>query len=137
MGVALLVFSAACAGVTRPPEPTRPDEIALAVPTQIKARDARLVMSERFRDEIKLTGVTRESPKASVTIVRGDATLLLRGLWIEAAQSIEVRWLKDHENLMVYATQVAVFTQQRDERPYSTEELSALSMANDQVSFFK
>ena len=46
-------------------------------------------------------------------------------------------WLgPEHENLLVYAKDVALFQQQRD-RPFYSQNLSAVSMANDQVSFFQ
>ena len=106
------------------------------MPTLIQAREARLVLSERFRREAKLGGTTQMSPKQGVDIARGQARFALRELLIEATDTIEVRWLPDHENLMVYATGVALFKQER-ERPYYSKDLAAVSVANDQVSFFK
>jgi hypothetical protein len=48
-----------------------------------------------------------------------------------------VTWLEpEHENLLVYAKEVALFQQHRD-RPYYSKGLTAVSMANDKVSFFQ
>lgn len=61
---------------------------------------------------------------------------VLKKLRVEA-ESIRVTWLgSEHENLLVYAKDVALFQQQRD-RPFYSKNLSAVSMANDKVSFFQ
>jgi len=71
-----------------------------------------------------------------VETATGSSVFVLRKLRIEA-ESIRVRWLEpEHENLLVYAKEVALFQQRRD-RPYYSKGLSAVSMANDTVSFFQ
>ena len=75
-------------------------------------------------------------PEPGVETANGSSVFVLRKLRIEA-ESIRVKWLEpEHENLLVYAKEVALFQQQRD-RPYYSKGLSAISMANDTVSFFQ
>jgi hypothetical protein len=95
-----------------------------------------VVLSGRFRKEAKLEGIHVASPEPEVATAGGGAVFVLRKLRIEA-ESIRVRWLEpEHENVLVYAKDVALFQQKR-ERPYYSENLSAVSMANDKVSFFQ
>jgi hypothetical protein len=71
-----------------------------------------------------------------VQTARGSSVFVLRKLRVEA-ESIQVTWLEpEHENLLVYAKEVALFQQHRD-RPYYSKGLTAVSMANDKVSFFQ
>jgi len=93
-------------------------------------------LSSRFRKEAKLEGIHLSSPEPDVATASGSSVFVLRKLRIEA-ESIRVRWLEpEHENVLVYAKDVALFRQQR-ERPYYSQNLSAVSMANDKVSFFQ
>ena len=93
-------------------------------------------MSGRFRKEAKLEGIQVSSPEPDVTTANGSSVFVLRKLRVEA-ESIRVTWLEpEHENLLVYAKDVALFRQKR-ERPYYSKNLSAVSMANDKVSFFQ
>jgi hypothetical protein len=119
-----------------PAEPDRPDAAVLARETRIKARSAELVLSGRFRREARLEGIRVERPQPHVVTARGSAVLVLRHLRVEA-EEIRVTWLEpEHENLLLYAKEVELFEQKRD-RPYFSRNLSAVSMANDQVSFFQ
>jgi hypothetical protein len=50
---------------------------------------------------------------------------------------VTVKWLSEAEdNVLVHARQVKLFRQVRTQ-PYETTDLSMLTMANDQVSFFR
>ena len=51
-------------------------------------------------------------------------------------ESLELRWLPDHDNLLLDAKEVALFHQKRA-RPYHLENATAVVMANDQISFFQ
>jgi hypothetical protein len=124
----------ACAAA--PKEPDRPDEVALELETLVQARTAELVLSSRFRKEAKLEGIHVAEPDPGVVTANGSSVFVLRKLRVEA-ESIRVTWLEaGHENLLVYAKDVALFQQQRD-RPFYSKNLSAVSMANDKVSFFQ
>jgi len=132
--LAWLFLLGACAAT--PKEPERPDEIALARETLIRAGTAELVLSGRFRREAKLEGIHIAKPEPGVETANGSSIFVLRKLRVEA-ETIRVTWLEpEHENLLVYAKEVALFQQQRD-RPYYSKGLSAVSMANDTVSFFQ
>jgi hypothetical protein len=75
-------------------------------------------------------------PDPGVVTASGSSVFVLRKLRVEA-ESIRVTWLEpEHENLLVYAKDVALFQQERD-RPFYSKNLSAVSMANDKVSFFQ
>ncbi len=90
----------------------------------------------RLRGEAKLEGIHRAAPEPGVEPANGSAVFVLRKLRVEA-ESIRVTWLEpEHENLLVYAKDVALFQQERD-RPFYSKNLSAVSMANDKVSFFQ
>lgn len=129
-----LLLLGACAATPKAPE--RPDEAALGRETLIQARKAELILSERLRGEAKLKAIHVAKPKPGVEEAQGSAVFVLRHLRVEA-ESIRVTWLApEHENLLVYAKEVALFQQQR-ERPYYSKGLSAVSMANDKVSFFQ
>jgi hypothetical protein len=130
-----LALLGACAASPKE-EPERPDAIALGRETLVRARTAELVLSSRYREEAKLEAIHIEKPEPGIVTARGSSVFALRKLRVEA-ESIRVTWLEpEHENLLVYAKDVALFQQQR-ERPYYSKNLSAVSMANDKVSFFQ
>lgn len=132
--VLLLVLLGACAAA--PKEPESPDAVALRLETLVRARTAELVLSSRFREQSKLEAIHVAEAQPGIVTARGGSVFVLENLRVEA-ESIRVTWLgPEHENLLVYAKDVALFQQQRD-RPFYSKDLSAVSMANDKVSFFQ
>ena len=115
--------------------PAAPDEQPLARNTVVKADSARIILSDRWRKQAKLAAVAVDEREPGVVVARGGATFRLRGLRVEARE-IEVKWLADHEDFLLYAQQVALFHQERKAAYHSTD-LSAVAMANDEVSFFQ
>ena len=107
----------------------------LAKQTFVKAERARLILAERWRTEAELEGV-RVERAGDVETARGGAVLRLKALRVEARE-IEVKWIADYEDVMLFAEKVELFRQQRGERPYGTENVAVLSLANDKVSFLQ
>jgi hypothetical protein len=93
-----------------------------------------VLLSDRWRGELRAEGARREEVEPGVERIRGDAVLRLRRLRVEARE-ITIRWLADYEDLLVYAEEVETFRQVRGGRPYGTENVSVVSLANDKVSF--
>ncbi len=117
-------------------EPERPDAQALARETLVRARRARLVLSERWREDASLTAA-HVAGEGAEQEAQGNVVFLLSGLRLEIAGSLKITWMPDHDEVLVYASDVELFRQQRKDRPYSSKNLSAVTMANDQVSFFQ
>ena len=113
----------------------RPDAAALAIETSVKARTVRLVLSSRWRETAKLEGVVVEHPEKGIVIARGSAVLQLEKLHVEASEWIKLTFLADHENLLLYAKDVELFKQQKG-YGHKTENVDAVTMANDAVSIF-
>lgn len=135
MRVALLCLLAACAGPPKDEGPPRPDQVGLERETRVEAEKVTIVASDHWRGEAKLEGIRVEHGENGVDRARGGATFKLLGLDVQAAE-IEVRWLGDHEDFVLYASNVAHFEQRR-EQPYTTGPLDKLTIANDHVSFFQ
>ncbi|MHC4223884.1 MAG: hypothetical protein ACYSX0_19930 [Planctomycetota bacterium] len=133
--VAMLIAGCAETGKKTEPERVPPDEKALKIETIVKARTGRLVLSERWRKEMKVEAIRVEEPSRDTLRARGSVVLDLRNLHVELADTLEVTFLPDHENLLFYAEEVALFRQQRG-LGHKTENVSAITMANDQVSYF-
>jgi hypothetical protein len=136
-------FGACATAPSKPDEPgaaaaaaRRPDERALARTTRVEARRVRLLVSDRWRKDGRLEGIVVERPDPQRDDAKGGARFRLKGLDV-AAEELEVRWLPDYEDLFLYASRVALFHQERDQRPYHSTNLSAVSMAIDEVSFFQ
>jgi hypothetical protein len=102
----------------------------------VKAEKVRMLLSERWKGEARLEGVRVEPSGGERTVARGDARLQVGRLLVEARE-IEVKWLADYEDVLLYAERVELFRQQRGERPYGTENVAVVSMANDKVSFLQ
>jgi hypothetical protein len=136
----LPLLLAACgtsaAAQRREEEAGRPDAAALARETIVRAKTARLVLSDYWRGEAELTAASPGDAEAATRIARGNVKFKLRGLSVEASESLELRWLPDHDNLLLDAKEVALFHQKRA-RPYHLENATAVVMANDQISFFQ
>ncbi|MGQ0614822.1 MAG: hypothetical protein ACT4PV_13890 [Planctomycetaceae bacterium] len=133
----LLLLAVACAACATTPgkgaEGESPATFALRRPTQVKARTAELILSDRLRPEAKLTAVRVETREDGKLLARGEAVLVLRHLRVECSESILVAYLPDHESLFLLARQVERFRQQ-DGYGHSTEQASAVSIADDRVT---
>ena len=138
MRVALLALLVGCSGTARSQaagKETRPDALALERHTSIEAETARVVASDHWKAGARLNGIRVETLEDGTVRARGGAVLKLGNLSVEARE-IRVRWLPDHQDFLLYAEHVKIFEQKRDQ-PYRSEGLAAVTMANDQVSFFK
>jgi len=133
--VALLCLLAACAGPPREEGPPRPDQVGLERETRVEAEKVTIVASDHWRGRAKLEGIRVEHGEDGADRALGGATFRLLGLDVKATE-IEVRWLGDHEDFVLYASNVAHFEQVR-EQPYTTGPLDKLTIANDHVSFFQ
>jgi len=132
-----LLLAAACgAPAKRPVRELPPDEAALRTPTLVRAQRVRLVLSDRWREQARLTAASIDRSDPRSVRATGNARFRLLGLHVEAGGELDVRWLANHENYLLYADQVELFRQERD-KPYRTSHLSALAIANDKVSFFQ
>lgn len=131
-----LVLFAAC-GSTKSADPEKardlpPDAAALDRETHVDARAAKLVLSDRFRAEAKVTG-SEIRMEGERTFVRGPAVFTLRKVTVAAREEIDVTWLPDHDNFLLYASDVEKFTQQSGFE-HGTEKVAAVSIANDAVT---
>jgi hypothetical protein len=136
--VALLLVGCASSGGRKKKEepPPPPDEAALEVPTTVKARAASLVLSERWRKELQVEAIQVTNPAPDRIVARGAAVLTLRKLRVEAGDKIEIRFLADHDNLLLDATEVEFFERFKGYK-HRTENVTAVTMANDHVSYFQ
>jgi len=116
--------------------PLAPDERALGRKTVVKAQRAQLALSERWRDDARLTAAYVSPAGEAEQQAEGNVVFLLSGLRLEVEGTLRITWIPDHDEVLLYATDVELFHQERD-RPYHSENLSAVTMANDQVSFFQ
>ncbi len=110
-----------------------PAAFAVTRATQVKARTAELILSDRLRPEVKLTAVRLETREDGRLLARGEALLVLRNLRVECAESILVTYLPDHESFFLIARQVERFRQQ-DGYGHSTERAAVVSIADDRVT---
>ena len=122
-------------GTTRPPEPTGPDAAALAMQTLVQARQAKLVLCDRWRSETKVEAIRVEDEGPGTQVARGSVVVTIRGLRVEA-EEVRLTWLSEGDSVVLWAEQVKLFRQHRGQ-PYETKDISMLTMANDQVSFFQ
>ena len=135
--VAILLWLAGCAALA-PEEPAVPplaDEQALEIPTQLKARTAKMVLSSRWRTEIEVEAISVDRSKGSVWIARGGATLRLRKLRALIQDELKITFLDDHEHLVLYATEVELIERQVG-YVHSHRDLQAITIADDKLSLF-
>jgi len=117
-----------------------PDERALAHQTLVQARTARVVVSERWRDRMKLEAIRTQSGSREgtpETVAYGAAVLQLGNLRVETSDRLEIRWMgPEHEDFLLHARDVAVFSRVEgyDNR---VENVAAATMANETVHFFQ
>lgn len=128
-----LLLAACAAPSGREPEPAPAAAFALRRPTEVKARTAELILSDRLRGEAKLSGLRVEPRAEGGVLARGEARFVLRHLRVECAESILVTYLADHESFFLLARQVERFRQQ-DGYGHATGPVSAVSIADDRVT---
>jgi hypothetical protein len=114
----------------------RPDESALQIETVVSARVVELILSDRWRDRVEVEGISVERPSANLLRARGSVVFRLEKLRVEASDTLEVKFLPDHEDLLLHARQVALFRQQKG-YGHRTENVAAATMANEHVSFWQ
>jgi hypothetical protein len=122
-------------GSTRPPEPLGPDASALAMETLVQAKQAKLVLSERWRSRAKVEAIRVQDEGPGAQVARGGAVVTIEKLRVEA-EEIRLTWLSEGDDLLVWAEEVKLFRQRRAQ-PYETKDIAMLTMANDKVSFFQ
>ena len=84
----------------------------------------------------KLEGIRVDETTPGTQVVRGSAVVVIDGLRVEADE-VTVKWLpEEHQDVLVHAREVSLFHQVRGQ-PYKTNDLATLTMANDQVTFFR
>ena len=137
MGAALLL--GACASGPQeqevdPAEANRPDVKALAIATTVEARTVEVILAARWRDEIKLSSDGRSMPEAGVVLATGNATLRLRGLTVNASESIKLKFQTDpgHEDLFLWAKAVKRF-ERKVAYGHRIEDASMVTMSNHEV----
>lgn len=121
-------------GSTREKPLEGPDADALALETLVQTRQAKLVLSTRWRPRTKVDAmrVADEGPGAQVA--RGSAVVTIEGLRVEADEA-HLTWLSEGEDFLLWAEEVRVFRQKRGQ-PYEIKDVAMLTMANDRVNFF-
>ncbi len=122
-------------GSTRPAEPEGPDAKALAMETLVQARQAKLVLSSRWRAEAKVEAIRVKDEAPGTQVASGSVVVTIRGLRVEVDE-MRLTWLLEGEDLLLWAEDVKLFRQRRGQ-PYETTDIAMLTMANDQVSFFQ
>ncbi len=118
------------AAATKPP----PEEFVLFYPTTVQARSAKLLLHERWRAEVKLEGIRVEDVGPRRVRARGEPTLTLRKLRIEARESIDVTYLADLRTLHLTALDVKRFEQLRGYKQ-ATVDVAMVTVSDDQVTF--
>jgi hypothetical protein len=129
----LLAGCAASAPEEPPPEP-RADEPHLDVPTQLKARTGKIVLSSHWRSAIELEAIHVERGEME-WIAKGSARLKLRGIEAEIRDELKITFLDDHEHFVLYATDVEVIAR-RVGWSHRHENVEAITIADDKLSLF-
>jgi len=121
-------------------KPRPPDEQALARETRVTAREVKLVLSERWRGRARIRAKHQEVVGAVGAIqvsLGGPVVFDLQKLHVEAADAMHISWLgPDHDNILLHARDVALF-QQTALFGHRAENVAAVLMADDVVSFFQ
>lgn len=136
LALALVLAACAAAGKEGAGGPEGPDADALKTETRVKARSVTIVLGEQWRAALEVEALRVERPAPDRILARGAATLRLRGLRVEAADSIEVTFLADHRDFLLHAKGVERF-EQKAGYGHRTENVDAVTMANDRVSIFQ
>jgi len=139
MGSALVLLLGACAGPSggSPADaaPARPDQAMLDVPTRLKARTARLVVSSHWRDQAILEGIHVDRGDGSQWVAEGDAKLVLRGIEAHCRERVSITFLDDHEHLVLYATDVELLERKKG-YVHRHADVPAITIADDKLSVF-
>jgi len=102
----------------------------------VQARRAEIILSVRWRKIAKVEAIRIDEEAPGTQVARGSVVVVIQGLRVEADE-VKIKWLPEAEdNVLVHARDVKRFRQVRAQ-PYETSDLAMLTMANDQVSFFR
>jgi len=146
LGLLAILLAAGCAGggtsASRPPDaaPPPPDAQALERATVVTAGVVKLVLSERWRREARVqsAGENVQAEEGSTVVTySGPAQLKLMSLEVSATKQLRITWLgPEHDNILLHATEVVAF-RQMETFQHSTENVSAVTMANDVVRYWQ
>ena len=112
----------------------RMDAKLLAIPTLIRSRTARVVLSSRWKGSVKLAGIRTEKTTPDQWLARGSAEFVLRELRIEATDEINVTFLDNHDDFVLFAKNVKLYKRKKDHIVDRQENVQAITIANGQVS---
>lgn len=147
IGLFAVLLAAGCAGggtsASKPKPPDArppPDAQALERDTVVTAGVVKLVLSERWRSKARVQSAGETiavEEGATVVSYRGPAQLKLMKLEVSATKQLRISWLgREHDNILLHATEVVGF-RQKETFQHSTENISAVTMANDVVRYWQ
>lgn len=104
--------------------------------TLVQARRVEIILSVRWRKKAKVEAIRVEEDPPGTQMARGSVVVTIERLRVEADE-VKLKWLSEgDDNVLVHARDVKLFRQVRAQ-PYESRDLAMMTMANDQVSFFK
>jgi len=131
----LFLLTACAAAPAEDAPPARGDAAPLDVPTLVRARSARLVLSSHWREKAALEAIHVDKGDGSSWRAAGGVKLALRGLRLELADELTLTFLDDHEHYVLYATGVELVETKATYLHRHTD-LDAITIADGKLSLF-
>ncbi len=136
LSTALLLLLAACATAPEPVvEPPRPDDLALAIPTVLRAATISVTLGERWRDKIEIRAIRVDRSDPARWVARGGPEFKLEKFDLKATEEIVVSFLPDHEHIVVYARNVDLLARTKG-YTHRNENVASATIADEELSVF-
>ena len=95
------------------PDPTKADQVALAIPTRVEARWIKIVLGTQWRDRTELAAIEIDRTDPNVWIARGGAEVKIGKLTAKASDELKISFLENYESFVLHAKIVALLEQDK------------------------
>jgi len=137
-----LILAAACgtpsssAGKQDPlPDPSKPDEVAVAIPTRIEARFVTVMLGTQWRDRVVAEAIHVDRSNPDEWILRGSATVRVGKIVAKASEEAKVKFLSDHDHFVLHAKFVSSLERDK-EYTHKQADLHMATIADSELNTF-
>jgi len=95
------------------PDPTKADQVALAIPTRIEAQRITIVFGTQWRDRTEVSAIHIDRSDPNAWIARGGAEVKVGKLEAKATDELKITFLPNHEHFVLHATIVSLLEQDK------------------------
>ena len=117
------------------PDPTKPDQVALAIPTRIEARRVTIVLGTQWRDRVTVEAVHVDRSNPDAWKLSGSAVIKVGRVEVKASDEAKISFLPNYEHFVLHATFVKLLERDKGYTHRHTD-LHMATIADGELNVF-